>query len=210
MIIAPSILSANFGNLSESIEKVKNAEWLHIDVMDGHFVPNITIGPLVVKGLRPYTSQVFDTHLMIDNPRKYVKEFVDAGSDRITFHIEAIEDPKELIDYIKSLGVRVGVSIKPNTNVERVAPYLPVLDQVLVMSVEPGFGGQEFMMNSVLKIEELAKIRERDSLSFLIAVDGGINKETSVFCKKAGADVLVAGSYVFKSDHPNVKVDSLK
>lgn len=210
MIIAPSILSANFGNLSESIEKVKNAEWLHIDVMDGHFVPNITIGPLVVKGLRPYTSQVFDTHLMIDNPRKYVKEFVDAGSDRITFHIEAIEDPKELIDYIKSLGVRVGVSIKPNTNVERVAPYLPVLDQVLVMSVEPGFGGQEFMMNSVLKIEELAKIREKDSLSFLIAVDGGINKETAVFCKKAGADVLVAGSYVFKSDHPNVKVDSLK
>ena len=210
MIIAPSILSANFGNLSESIEKVKNAEWLHIDVMDGHFVPNITIGPLVVKGLRPYTSQVFDTHLMIDNPRKYVKEFVDAGSDRITFHIEAIEDPKELINYIKSLGVRVGVSIKPNTNVERVAPYLPVLDQVLVMSVEPGFGGQEFMMNSVLKIEELAKIREKDSLSFLIAVDGGINKETAVFCKKAGADVLVAGSYVFKSDHPNVKVDSLK
>jgi ribulose-phosphate 3-epimerase len=210
MIIAPSILSANFGNLAESIEQVKNAEWLHIDVMDGHFVPNITIGPMVVKGLRPYTSQVFDTHLMIKDPKKYAKEFVDAGSDRITFHIEAIDDPKETIDYMKSLKVRVGVSIKPDTPVAKIAPYLPMLDQVLVMSVEPGFGGQEFIMKSVLKIEELDRIRKKDSLSFLIAVDGGINKETAVFCKKAGADVLIAGSYIFKSDHPNVKVDSLK
>jgi ribulose-phosphate 3-epimerase len=210
MIIAPSILSANFGNLAESIEQVKNAEWLHIDVMDGHFVPNITIGPMVVKGLRPYTSQVFDTHLMIKDPKKYAKEFVDAGSDRITFHIEAIDDPKETIAYLKSLKVRVGVSIKPDTPVAKIAPYLPMLDQVLVMSVEPGFGGQEFIMKSVLKIEELDRIRKKDSLSFLIAVDGGINKETAVFCKKAGADVLIAGSYIFKSDHPNVKVDSLK
>lgn len=210
MIIAPSILSANFGNLAESIEQVKNAEWLHIDVMDGHFVPNITIGPMVVKGLRPYTSQVFDTHLMIKDPKKYAKEFVDAGSDRITFHIEAIDDPKETIAYLKSLKVRVGVSIKPDTPVAKIAPYLPMLDQVLVMSVEPGFGGQEFIMKSVLKIEELDRIRKKDSLSFLIAVDGGINKETAVFCKKAGADVLIAGSYIFKSDHPNAKVDSLK
>jgi len=210
MIIAPSILSANFGNLAESIEQVKNAEWLHIDVMDGHFVPNITIGPMVVKGLRPYTSQVFDTHLMIKDQKKYAKEFVDAGSDRITFHIEAIDDPKETIAYLKSLKVRVGVSIKPDTPVEKIAPYLPMLDQVLVMSVEPGFGGQEFIMKSVLKIEELDRIRKKDSLSFLIAVDGGINKETAVFCKKAGADVLIAGSYIFKSDHPNAKVDSLK
>lgn len=210
MIIAPSILSANFGNLAESIEQVKNAEWLHIDVMDGHFVPNITIGPMVVKGLRPYTSQVFDTHLMIKDPKKYAKEFADAGSDRITFHIEAIDDPKETIAYLKSLKVRVGVSIKPDTPVAKIAPYLPMLDQVLVMSVEPGFGGQEFIMKSVLKIEELDRIRKKDSLSFLIAVDGGINKETAVFCKKAGADVLIAGSYIFKSDHPNAKVDSLK
>jgi ribulose-phosphate 3-epimerase len=164
----------------------------------------------VVKGLRPYTSQVFDTHLMIKDPKKYAKEFVDAGSDRITFHIEAIDDPKETIAYLKSLKVRVGVSIKPDTPVAKIAPYLPMLDQVLVMSVEPGFGGQEFIMKSVLKIEELDRIRKKDSLSFLIAVDGGINKETAVFCKKAGADVLIAGSYIFKSDHPNVKVDSLK
>lgn len=210
MIIAPSILSANFGNLAESIEKVKNAEWLHIDVMDGHFVPNITIGPLVVNGIRPYTSQVFDTHLMIKDPKKYAKEFADAGSDRITFHVEAIDDPKELIEHIQSLGVRVGISIKPNTQVEKIVPFLPMLDQVLVMSVEPGFGGQKFMMNSVLKIEELVEIRKRENLSFLIAVDGGINKETAVFCKKAGADVLIAGSYVFKNDHPNLMVDSLK
>lgn len=210
MIIAPSILSANFGNLSESIEKVRNAEWLHVDVMDGHFVPNITIGPLIVKGLRPYTSQVFDTHLMISDPMKYAKEFVDAGSERITFHIETVDDPIEMINYLKSLDVKVGISIKPATAISSITPYLSMIDQVLVMSVEPGFGGQEFMMNSVLKIEELAQIRKKESLSFFIAVDGGINKETAVFCKKAGADVLIAGSYVFKSENPSEKVASLK
>jgi ribulose-phosphate 3-epimerase len=210
MIIAPSILSANFGNLSESIEKVRNAEWLHIDVMDGHFVPNISIGPLVIKGLRPYTSQVFDTHLMISNPMKYAKEFVDAGSNRITFHIETVDDPNEMIEYLQSLKVKVGISIKPKTPVSKIIPYLSKIDQVLVMSVEPGFGGQEFMMNSVLKIEELASIKEKEQLAFLIAVDGGINKNTAVFCKKAGADVLIAGSYVFKGDHPNEKVNSLR
>jgi len=210
MIIAPSILSANFGNLSESIEKVSSAEWLHVDVMDGHFVPNMSIGPVVVKGLRPYTSQVFDTHLMISDPMKYAKEFVDAGSDRITFHIETVKDPMQMIEHLHNLNVKVGVSIKPATSVESIAPYLSKIDQVLVMSVEPGFGGQEFIMNSVLKIEELSRIRKKEGLSFLIAVDGGINKETAVFCKKAGADVLIAGSYVFKSDHPNEKVDSLR
>jgi len=210
MIIAPSILSANFGNLSESIEKVKNAEWLHVDVMDGHFVPNISIGPLVVKGLRPYTSQVFDTHLMISDPRKYAKEFVDAGSDRITFHVETVKDPLEMINYLKELNVQVGISIKPNTSVSTISPYLPMIDQVLVMSVEPGFGGQQFMMNSLLKIEELSRIKKSEGLSFFIAVDGGINKETAVFCQKAGADVLIAGSYVFNSDSPHEKVDSLR
>lgn len=210
MIIAPSILSADFGNLSESIELVKNAEWLHVDVMDGHFVPNITIGPLVVKGLRPYTSKTLDTHLMISDPMKYAKEFADAGSDRITFHIETVLDPNEMIKYLKSLDVKVGISIKPNTSVAEITPYLSKIDQVLVMSVEPGFGGQKFMMNSVLKIEELARIREKEELSFHIAVDGGINKETAVFCKKAGADVLIAGSYVFKSDKPSERVDSLR
>lgn len=210
MIIAPSILSANFGNLAESIEKVRNAEWLHVDIMDGHFVPNISIGPLVVRGLRPYTSQVFDTHLMISDPMKYAKEFADAGSERITFHIETVKDANKMIDYLHELGVKVGISIKPNTSVEEITPYLAKIDQVLVMSVEPGFGGQEFIMNSVVKIEELAKIRAKEELSFYIAVDGGINKETAVFCKKAGADVLIAGSYVFKDDNPSAKVESLK
>ncbi len=210
MIIAPSILSADFGKLAESIALVKDAEWLHVDVMDGHFVPNISIGPLVVKGLRPYTKQILDTHLMISDANKYIPQFIEAGSDRITFHIEAIEDPTVTIKLIRKHGAKVGISIKPGTPVNSIAKWIPFIDQVLVMSVEPGFGGQEYMMNSALKIMEIDSLRKNLNKNLLIVVDGGINNITSKFCKEAGADVLVAGSYIFNSDNPLERMNSLK
>jgi ribulose-phosphate 3-epimerase len=210
MIIAPSILSADFGNLQESILKVKSAKWLHVDVMDGHFVPNITIGPVVVKGLRKYTKQVLDTHLMISDPVKYLPEYIKAGSDRITFHIEAVKDPMKVIKLIKDLGVKVGISIKPATSVDSIKEYIPFIDQVLVMSVEPGFGGQSFIPNSLLKISEISELRKSLNSDLLIVVDGGINEVTGKECSLAGADVLVAGSYVFNSDNPEERIDSLR
>lgn len=210
MIIAPSILSADFGDLKNSIKRVESTKWLHVDVMDGHFVPNISIGPLVVKGLRPLTEQVLDTHLMISEPLKYVKQFVDAGSDRITFHYEAVDNVVHTIKEIKALNVEIGISIKPNTSVEEIEEFLPLLDQVLVMSVEPGFGGQKFMDSAVEKIQKLNELKKVPENDFVIVVDGGINSETAHLCKVAGADVLVAGSYVFNSTNAEERIDSLR
>jgi len=210
MKIAPSILSADFGNLEKSISLVKDAEWLHVDVMDGHFVPNITIGPVVVKGLRHYTTQVLDTHLMISDPAKYLKSFITAGSDRITFHIETTSEPLKIIEMIRELGANVGISIKPNTSVDTISKYISLIDQVLVMSVEPGFGGQQFMANSLLKIKEISLLKNKYNKDLLIVVDGGINQETAALCKEAGADVLVAGSYVFNSDNPSDRIRKLR
>ena len=210
MKIAPSILSADFGNLQKSINLVKEAEWLHVDVMDGHFVPNITIGPVVVKGLREYTSQILDTHLMISDPAKYLEDFIKAGSDRITFHIEATNDPIGVINLIRSFGAKVGISIKPNTGVEAIADYISLIDQILVMSVEPGFGGQKFMTNSLNKIQAISALRKKLNKDLLIVVDGGINQETGLLCKEAGANVLVAGSYIFNSDNPNERIRTLR
>jgi ribulose-phosphate 3-epimerase len=178
--------------------------------MDGHFVPNITIGPVVVKGLRKYTKQVLDTHLMISDPVKYLPEYIKAGSDRITFHIEAVKDPMKVIKLIKDLGVKVGISIKPATSVDSIKEYIPFIDQVLVMSVEPGFGGQSFIPNSLLKISEISELRKSLNSDLLIVVDGGINEVTGKECSLAGADVLVAGSYVFNSDNPEERIDSLR
>ena len=178
--------------------------------MDGHFVPNITIGPVVVKGLRKYTNQVLDTHLMISDPAKYLKEFIKAGSDRITFHVEATNTPKEIIKLIREQGASVGISIKPKTSVETIKDYISLIDQVLVMSVEPGFGGQKFMMNSLDKIKEISLLREKFNKNLLIVVDGGINQETAALCKEAGANVLVAGSYIFSGNDPSERIRSLK
>lgn len=210
MKIAPSILSADFGNLKDSINKVQDAEWLHVDVMDGHFVPNISIGPLVVKGLRPLTKQILDTHLMISEPLKYVKQFIEAGSDIITFHVEAVSNVVYTIEEIKKYNVPVGISIKPGTNVDTIIDYLPLVDQVLVMSVEPGFGGQSFMPNALDKIKQLSSLKKELNTEYTIVVDGGINESTGALCKEAGVDVLVAGSYVFNSDNPNKRIASLR
>lgn len=210
MIIAPSILSADFGDLNNSVQKVSDAEWLHVDVMDGHFVPNISIGPVVVKGLRKYTKQVLDTHLMISDPLKYAKHFVAAGSDSITFHVEAVTNVVYTINELKKLNVPVGISIKPATSVESIKEYLPLVDQVLVMSVEPGFGGQSFMPEALDKIKELSSLKETLHTEFVIVVDGGINEVTGKQCKDAGVDALVAGSYIFNNENPSERIKSLR
>ena len=194
ILIAPSILSADFSKLDREIALVEasGADWIHIDVMDGHFVPNITIGPVVVKSIRSSTKLPFDVHLMIKNPLDYIEPFAKAGSDIITFHIEADDDPVEVIKLIKYFKKRVGVSIRPKTPVKAIEKILPMVDMVLVMTVEPGFAGQGFMSDCLPKIEDTRKIFKKD-----IQVDGGINELTAPEVIKAGANVIVAGSSVF-------------
>ena len=196
VLVAPSILSADFSKLGQEIRDVEKAgaDWIHIDVMDGHFVPNITIGPVVVKSVRKATALPFDVHLMIDRPADYVEAFAGAGSDIITFHAEAEDDPKKVIDLIRRFKKKVGVSVRPKTPVKAVEAILPMVDMVLVMTVEPGFAGQEFMAECLPKIGDLRKRFDRD-----IQVDGGINAATAAQVVAAGANVIVAGSYVFGS-----------
>lgn len=208
-IVAPSILSANFAYLLQEVQEVYSygAQYLHIDVMDGHFVPNITLGPTVFKHLRPHIPMVFDVHLMITNPQKYIKDFVQAGADVITFHFEVVSNIKEVIELIKSYNIKAGLSIKPHTDVRVLEPYLGDLDLILVMSVEPGFGGQKFMPIALDKIRYL-KTRQQE-FRYLIEVDGGINQETGKMCVEAGADILVAGNYIFTAKSRKEAVESL-
>jgi len=194
ILVAPSILSANFAELGKEIQDIerKGADLIHVDVMDGSFVPNLTIGPSVVKSIRAFTKLPLDVHLMIKNPEKYVESFAKAGSDIITFHIEVEEDPKQIIKLVKSLHKKVGVSIKPKTDLKSIEHILNMVDLVLVMTVEPGFGGQEFIFDAVPKIEELRKVFKKD-----IEVDGGVNAMTAREVIKAGANILVAGTAIF-------------
>ena len=195
MKVSPSILSANFAALKEDIERTNKASYLHIDVMDGVFVPNISFGASIQKQIRPlFKDMIFDTHLMIIEPHKYIKDFVDAGSDYITFHIEAKSNINETIDLIHSYGKKAGLSIKPNTDPKDLIPYLNKIELVLVMSVEPGFGGQKFMPNSIEKIKWLKEYKKKNNLNYLINVDGGINKDTYKFVEDAGTDLAVMGS----------------
>ena len=209
--ISPSILSCDFANMKEDIKTISDkVEYLHIDVMDGVFVNNISIGIPVVKALRPHFDIVFDTHLMIVNPEKYIKQFALAGSDIITFHLEATDDVDNVIDLIHSYNVKAGVSIKPKTNVETLVPYLDKLELILVMSVEPGFGGQKFDPSSLEKIAWLKKQKELHGYKYEIEVDGGINGETGKLCKESGVDVLVSGSYIFNAKDREEAINSLR
>lgn len=202
-VLAPSVLSADFSNLQQSVRAIELAgcDWLHCDVMDGHFVPNITFGPLVVSALRGITKLHLDVHLMISEPDKYVRAFADAGSDTITIHLEATHHLHRSITAIKELGKNAGISINPSTPVSHLENILEYVDLVLVMSVNPGFGGQRFINSSLKKIAKLAEVRNRDGLNFLIEVDGGIDRNTIRLCKDAGCDVFVAGNAVFKADN---------
>jgi ribulose-phosphate 3-epimerase len=210
--IAPSILSADFSKLGVEIAEVEKggADYIHVDVMDGHFVPNITIGPLIVEAIKPITSLPLDVHLMIENPDDYIPAFADAGADIITVHQEASVHLHRTIQLIKNQGKKAGVVINPATPAETLRPILPDIDLVLIMTVNPGFGGQAFIENCVHKIEQVSAWRKKLGLHFEIEVDGGVNINTANLCTAAGADVLVAGSAVFKQDDRQAAMDAIR
>ncbi len=211
IIISPSILSADFANLERDIKNVENAgaNWLHVDVMDGHFVPNITIGIPVVKSIKQVTNLPLDVHLMISNPEKYIADFASAGADILTFHYEAVKEENiiPIIEKIHSFGIKAGLSIKPKTEAEKILKYLDKLDLLLVMTVEPGFGGQKFMQDCAEKIKI---IKQEASENLIIQVDGGINNTTGKICTNYGANSLVAGNYIYKSNNIQQAINSLR
>lgn len=197
--IAPSILSADFSRLGEELKRAEDAgaDWIHIDVMDGHFVPNITIGPVVIRSARPWCSLPFDVHLMVASPERFIDEFARAGADLITIHIESTKSIEKTLEKIKSLGKKAGLSLNPATPFEAVKPYMDFIDLILVMTVQPGFAGQKFMHEVVPKLKEIRQFINRSRLDIEVEVDGGINRETCNIAVDAGATVLAAGSALF-------------
>ena len=205
--ISPSILSADFSRLGNEIKRLEEgrADMIHVDVMDGHFVPNLTIGPTVIKALRNYTKLPFDVHLMISSVHKYIKDYAEAGADIITIHPEATEDLSGSINLIRKLNKKVGVSLNPNTNISILDGYLPNIDLILIMSVYPGFGGQKFIPDVIKKIKSLKDIKEKNKYCFDIEVDGGINFSNSKEVINAGANILVSGTTIFKENNGDIK-----
>lgn len=201
-MIAPSLLSSDFADLKTEIAKITEAgaHLLHVDVMDGHFVPNLTIGMPVVKSIKSVSQIPLDVHLMIDKPEKYIEEFAHAGSDYLTIHVESTKQVHECLKKIRKLGMKPGITLRPKTMILEIEPYLAEVDLVLVMTVEPGFGGQSFMFDQLEKVKWLKDYREQKGLHYLIEVDGGINEKTASLCWAAGADILVAGNAVFKGE----------
>ena len=212
--ISPSILSADFSQLGNEIKRLEEggADMIHVDVMDGHFVPNLTIGPPVIKTLRNYTKLPFDVHLMISPVHKYINDYAKAGADIITIHPEATDNLKNSIKLIKDLKKKAGISLNPNTKTDIIKEFLTEIDLILIMSVHPGFGGQKFMPEVLVKIEQLKKIKDQKNLNFDIEIDGGINFNNSKLAIKAGANILVSGTTIFKSNDGDIKknIDTLK
>ncbi|MBI3323276.1 MAG: ribulose-phosphate 3-epimerase [Candidatus Omnitrophica bacterium] len=207
VLVAPSILAADFGRLAEETRRMEQAgaDWIHLDVMDGHFVPNLTIGPQAVRALRPVTKLPLDVHLMVENPGRHIPSFVEAGANRVTFHAEAVADLRAVVRQIHGLGAKVGVALRPQTGIDALRPVLEEIELALLMTVNPGFGGQAFMPEVLPKIEQLRK-----AYAGHIQVDGGINRETACSTRSAGADVMVAGTYIFRAADARQAIAALK
>lgn len=212
MKIAPSLLSCDFSKMGDEIIRMTQAkaDYMHLDVMDGAFVPNITFGAPVIKAVRSFTDVPFDVHLMIDNPLDYIDDFADAGADIITFHVEAKSPIRETIEKINSAGIKSGLVIKPNTPAEAVFPYLKDIDWVLIMTVEPGFGGQSFMADMMPKVKLIKDEAKKQGTNIIIEADGGINEKTIEIAAKSGVDISVSGTGVFKAENPKKAIENLK